>query len=104
MDFSQFCTCSPSGYARLKQCVDYCAEQGYSYEFPACRLPQGCFPAQSQVGFWRDRDAYVLYLRPKVRYQGTAGALEDFFAQSELLRFPSFQAMTDCLQALPANT
>ena len=101
MKFSQFCTCTPSGYAQLKRCVDYCADRGHSYEFSACRLPAGCWPGQVQVGFWRDRGEYLLYLRPKVRYQGSAPALEDFFAQSELLRFPSFQAMAACLQALP---
>ncbi len=52
MEFSQFCACSPSGYARLKQRVDACARLGRSYEFPECRLPPGCAPARTHVGFW----------------------------------------------------
>ena len=53
MDFSQFCACGPSGHAQLKHWIDACAQQGHSYEFPACTLPAGCVPPQVRVGFWR---------------------------------------------------
>lgn len=102
MEFLQLCACGPSGYALLKQRVDACAGLGRSYQFDRCRLPPGCAPAQAQMGFWRAGDNYLLYFRPAVAYQGPDPRLRDFFAQGEVLRFSSFQAMIDCLQGLDA--
>lgn len=100
MDFSQFCSCGRSGYACLKERVDDCARQGRSYEFPQCRLPAGCEPAQADLGFWRlDRD-YFLYLRPAVVYKGPCRLLSDFFAPGRLQHYSSFDALAERLHAL----
>lgn len=100
MEFSQFCSCGPSGYARLKQQVDACARLGRSYEFPACRLPAGCWPEEAQVGFWRCEEDYLLYFRPPVAYTGTDSQLTCFFRRGAVQRYAGFQAMTDSLRAL----
>lgn len=103
MDFSFFCACGPAGYAQLKACVDACASQGRSYAFSSCQLPSGCRPAQTQLGFWRDSGgAYLLYFRPAIRYDGPAPALRDFFGRGNIQCFPSFGALTACLQGLDA--
>ena len=81
MDFSQFCACGPSGHAQLKHWIDACAQQGHSYEFPACTLPAGCVPPQVRVGFWRERESYLLYFRPAVSYEGSNPRLAEFWAQ-----------------------
>ena len=103
MDFSQFCACGPSGHAQLKRWIDACARQGHSYEFPACTLPAGCVPAQVRVGFWRERESYVLYFRPAVSYTGSDARLADFWGQGNCRRFESFNALRECLQALDGD-
>lgn len=100
MEFSQFCACGPSGYARLKQQVDACARLGRSYEFPACRMPAGCRPDRAQVGFWRHGEDYLLYFRPCVAYDGGDPRLSEFFLRGAVQRYAGFQAMSDCLRAL----
>jgi len=101
MDFSQFCSCGPSGYAYLKVRVDACARQGRSYEFPRCRMPAGCLPGEADLGFWRDQEGYLLYFRPPVAYQGSLPRLSAFFREGK--HFPDFQAMARCLQSLDAD-
>ena len=100
MEFSQFCACGPSGYARLKQKVDACARLGRSYEFAGCTLPSGCTPSQVQVGFWRTGEDYLLYFRPAVAYGGADARLNEFFLQGAVQRYAGFQAMTDRLRQL----
>lgn len=105
MEFSQFCACGPSGYARLKQQVDACAKLGRSYEFSSCQLPPGCRPGRAQVGFWRHGEDYLLYFRPSVAYTGADPQLNQFFLRGAVQRYAGFQAMTDSLRALdPALT
>ncbi len=100
MDFSQFCACGPSGYARLRGWIDACAREGHSYEFPRCQLPAGCAPAEARVGFWRDGTEYLLYFRPQVAYHGPNPRLSAFWEGDSLRRFPSFSALAACLQDL----
>lgn len=103
MEFAQFCACGSSGYAQLKRCIDACAQQGYSYEFPQCRLPAGCIPAEACVGFWRDGARYALYFRPAVSYRGPSSALSGFWAGEALRYFADYRALTECLQALDTD-
>lgn len=103
MEFSQFCVCGPSGYARLKHQVDACARLGRSYEFPACELPAGCWPGRAQVGFWRHGEDYLLYFRPSVIYDGDDPRLSQFFQRGAVQRYAGFQAMTDFLQELDSS-
>lgn len=100
MEFSRFCACGPEDRAELKRQVDGCAQLGRSYEFPNCRLPPGCRPAQASIGFWRAGEDYLLYFRPVPSYTGQDPRLRAFFDLGPVQRFPSFQAMTDRLQAL----
>ncbi len=100
MEFSQFCSCGRSGYAYLKQCVDGCARQGRSYEFVRCRMPSGCRPVETTVGFWREDDTWYLYFRPAVDYYGRDPWLAAFFEDGSFQRFPSFQALVRRLQDL----
>jgi len=100
MEFSQFCACTPAGYAQLKQRVDACARLGRSYEFAGCRLPPGCAPARTRVGFWRTEGDYLLYFRPAVAYGGSDPGLGEFFRRGAVQRYAGFQAMTDQLRAL----
>ena len=100
MDFSQLCSCGPSGYACLKQRVDCCARQGHSYEFPQCRLPEGCVPEEARLGFWRQGESYLVYLSPPVIYHGAHPQLSAFFRHGGLQAFPSFPLLVRCLQAL----
>ena len=51
--FSQFCTASQAGYSALRQCIDLCARQERSYEFPDCLMPDGCVPERALLGFSR---------------------------------------------------
>ena len=104
MNFSHFCHCGNEEYNQLKNSVDACACQGYSYEFAACRMPCGCYPETVQIGFWKDRGVYLLYFRPTVSYQGAEAILQDFFAQGDIQRYPSFAALTEALQRLRACT
>ena len=67
--FSQFCTASQAGYSALRQCIDLCARQERSYEFPDCLMPDGCVPERALLGFSRQRaGSYLLYWRPAVYY------------------------------------
>lgn len=100
MEFSQFCVCNPPDRVELKRQIDLCAGQGRSYEFANCRLPPGCRPIQTHVGFWRTGTDYLLYFRPAPAYSGSDPRLRSFFDRGPVQRFASFQAMTDCLQAL----
>lgn len=100
LEFSHFCSCGPSGYARLKAQVDACGSLGRSYEFSPCRMPPGCRPCQTQLGFWHTEGAYLLYFRPAVSYVGSDPLLRDFFDHGPFQRFPSFQALVDCLRTL----
>lgn len=103
MDFSQFCACGPSGHAQLKHWIDACAQQGHSYEFPACTLPAGCVPPQVRVGFWRERESYLLYFRPAVSYEGSNPRLAEFWAQGNCRRFETFHDLRECLQSLDGD-
>lgn len=103
MEFSQFCSCGQSGYAHLKQCVDACAGQGRSYEFPQCRMPAGCQPAETSLGFWRTEDGYLLYFRPPVVYHGNDSRLSAFWECGNLQRFSSFQELTCLLRSLDGD-
>ncbi|MCI9550304.1 MAG: ATP-dependent Clp protease ATP-binding subunit [Oscillospiraceae bacterium] len=100
MDFSQFCAHLSHQPALLQKRVDACAGLGRSYEFSPCRMPPGCRPGQTGLGFWRDGTDYLLYFRPAVDYSGDDLRLRRFFSQGSLQRFPGFQPMADCLQAL----
>ena len=100
LDFAQFCTDSPSGYACLKQRVDACALLGRSYEFAACRMPAFCRPREAQIGFWRHGDDYLLYFRPVVAYDGPDGCLREFFSRGAVQRYPGFDALAGCLRGL----
>ena len=103
MDFSQFCACGPSGHAQLKHWIDACAQQGHSYEFPACTLPAGCVPTQVRVGFWREQESYLLYFRPAVSYEGSNPRLAEFWAQGNCRRFDTFHDLRECLQSLDGD-
>ena len=100
LDFAQFCTDDPSGYACLKQRVDACARLGRSYEFAACRMPAFCRPRETQVGFWRHGSDYLLYFRPVVAYDGPDERLRDFFSRGAVQRYAGFDALTGCLRGL----
>lgn len=105
MDFSQLCRCRPEDYQQLQRQIDSCARQGQSYEFIGCQLPAGCRPAVADLGFWRQGQDYLLYLRPAVFYQGPNPQLKAFFASGKPWRFPNFQGLVRLLcslgQALP---
>ena len=78
--FSQFCTASQAGYNALRQCIDLCARQEHSYEFPGCLMPDGCVPERALLGFSRQRDgSYLLYWRPAVDYHGASRVLAALF-------------------------
>ena len=100
LDFAQFCTDSPSGYAFLKQQVDACAGLGRSYEFDACRMPAFCRPQEARLGFWRHGDDYLLYFRPAVAYDGPDERLRNFFARGAVQRYAGFDALAGCLCGL----
>ena len=95
MDFSQFCAHLSHQPALLQKRVDACAGLGRSYEFSPCRMPPGCRPGQTGLGFWRDGTDYLLYFRPAVAYSGDDPRLRRFFSQGSLQRFPGFQPMAD---------
>ena len=72
--FSQFCSCGPEVREALRSRIDDLGGQGRSYEFPDCRMPEGCVPQQAVLGFLKRDRGYLLYWRPAVAYQGTSGA------------------------------
>lgn len=100
LDFSQFCSCGPSGYAQLKHRVDTCAKLGRSYEFAACRLPHHCRPDSAQLGFWRCGEDYLLYFRPGIAYEGNDPRLQAFFNRGAVQRYAGFEALTAALHSL----
>lgn len=100
MDFSQFCRCCPEDYQQLRRQIDSCACRGQSYEFIGCRMPAGCRPATADLGFWRQGQEYLLYLRPAVSYQGSDPRLRAFFSGAKLWRFPDFQGLARLLDGL----
>lgn len=97
--FAQFCSCSTAGYAALLEHVDACAASGYNYEFHPCRMPSGCTPTESTLGFGRFGDGYLLYLRPTVYYAGENPFLRHFFSQT-CWYFPDFSALSSALSEL----
>ena len=91
--FSQFCTASKAGYSALRQCIDLCARQERSYEFPDCLMPDGCVPERALLGFSRQRDgSYLLYWRPAVDYHGASRVLTALFRRN-LWRFQSYETL-----------
>lgn len=99
MTFYQLCAASPMGFQALQTCIDIHARQGKGYEFPNCRMPEGCTPEQAVLGFLRQGSGYVLYWRPMVTYRGKSPALTVLFGRN-LWHFPSFQSLTLRLQSL----
>ena len=80
--FSQFCSCRPEVREALRSRIDDLGDQGRSYEFPDCRMPEGCVPQQAVLGFLKRDRGYLLYWRPAVAYQGTSVVLAALFARS----------------------
>lgn len=97
--FSQFCTGTPEVRETLRRCIDGLGAQGRSYEFPDCRMPEGCVPRQAVLGFLKREKGYLLYWRPAVVYRGKSPVLAALFARS-LWRFDSFEAMSARLSSL----
>ena len=97
--FSQFCTGTPEVLETLRRFVDSLALQGRGYEFPDCRMPEGCVPRQAVLGFLKRDRGYLLYWRPAVAYQGKSPVLAALFARS-VWRFDSFEAMSARLLSL----
>lgn len=83
--------------------MDACARLGRSYEFAACRLPARCRPQETQLGFWRHGEDYLLYFRPGVAYDGPDPQLRDFFGRGAVQRYSGFEAMVGCLRRLDEN-
>ena len=97
--FSQFCSCRPEVREALRSRIDDLGDQGRSYEFPDCRMPEGCVPQQAVLGFLKRDRGYLLYWRPAVAYQGTSVVLAALFARS-VWRFDSYGALTARLASL----
>ena len=97
--FSQFCSGGPEVRQTLRRCVDTLGRQGRSYEFPDCRMPEGCVPRQAVLGFLNRGGEYLLYWRPTLSYQGNSPVLAALFARS-VWRFDSYEALTDRLASL----
>lgn len=98
--FSQFCTASQAGYNALRQCIDLCARQEHSYEFPGCLMPDGCVPERALLSFSRQRDgSYLLYWRPAVDYHGASRVLAALFRRN-LWRFQSYETLAERLSSL----
>lgn len=100
--FSQFCSCGAAGYTALLERVDTCAASGLGYEFHSCRMPSGCSPVESTLGFRRYGAGYLLYFRPAVRYSGENLLLLHFFSR-ECWYFPDFPALSRALSGLNAS-
>ena len=101
--FSQFCSGGPEVRQTLRRCVDTLGRQGRSYEFPDCRMPEGCVPRQAVLGFLNRGGEYLLYWRPTLSYQGNSPVLAALFARS-VWRFDSYEALTDRLASLRRET
>ena len=103
LTFTQFCTASPAAYQTLHRYVDDCGRQGKSYEFPACRMPEGCVPDRAILGFLRRGEQYLLYWRPSLAYRGDSRVLAALFSRS-LWRFPDFDSLSARLRSLRPET
>ena len=97
--FLQFCTGAPEAQEALRRCIDQLGQQGRSYEFPDCRMPEGCVPQQAVLGFLKQDRRYLLYWRPAVVYQGKNPVLAALFARS-VWRFDSYESMISRLRSL----
>ena len=97
--FLQFCTGAPEVRETLRRCIDQLSLQGQSYEFPDCRMPEGCVPRQAVLGFLKRDRGYLLYWRPAIAYQGSSRVLAALFARS-VWRFDSYEAMSARLFSL----
>jgi len=97
--FSQFCSGGPETQEALRRCIDVLSRQGRSYEFPDCRMPEGCVPRQAVLGFLKRDRSYLLYWRPAVVYRGRSPVLAALFARSAW-RFDSYEAMSARLASL----
>ena len=103
LSFSQFCSAGPEAYATLRRCVDERSRLGGGCEFPDCRMPQGCVPAQAVLGFSRQGNAYLLYWKPAVAYHGSSRVLAALFSRS-VWRFDSYESMAGRLLSLRRET
>ncbi len=99
ISFSHFCSAPPEVRETLRRQVDRLGQQGQSYEFADCQMPQGCVPPVTVVGFLKRDRGYLLYWRPAVAYQGKSPVLSALFARS-VWRFDSYEAMTARLISL----
>ncbi len=97
--FSQFCSAGPEAQELLRRRIDDVGQRGQSYEFPDCRMPEGCVPRQIALGFIKQDQGYLLYWRPAVAYRGNNPILAALFARS-VWRFASYEAMTARLSSL----
>lgn len=97
--FSQFCTGTPEVQETLRRCIDQLGRQGRSYEFPDCRMPEGCVPQQVVLGFLRQEQSYLLYWRPAISYQGSSPVLAALFARS-VWHFDSYETLSARLLSL----
>ena len=97
--FSSFCTATPAGFETLRRCVDRCGQQGRSYEFQDCQMPDGCVPQKAVLGFLQRNSGYLLYWRPAVVYRGDSPLLAALFARS-VWRFERYDLLCARLQAL----
>lgn len=103
VSFSQFCSSGPEVRQTLRRCVDSLGRQNRSYEFPDCRMPEGCVPRQAVLGFWKRDGEYLLYWRPALRYEGKSPVLAALFARS-VWRFDSYEALSSRLTSLRRET
>lgn len=97
--FSQLC--HDRGWcAALRKHIDLAGSHGQSYELPQCRMPEGCVPSRTRVGFFhRASGAYVLYWQPQVVYQGANRVLDLLFRQC-LWSFDSYELLSARLYSL----
>lgn len=101
--FSQFCSGGPEAMEVLRRRVDALSRQGQSYEFPDCRMPDGCVPRQAVLGFLKRDRGYLLYWRPAIAYQGRSPVLAVLFSRS-VWRFDSYEALSARLASLRRET
>lgn len=90
---------SAADLALLKVRIDRAAQGGHTYDIPGCLLPLGCTPATATVGFWQDKQGYLLFVRPAVTYQGTHPAAARLFLTGRQT-FSSFEGLSDFLRSL----
>ena len=87
--------------ALLKLRIDRAAQGGHTYDLPNCRLFPGCVPTTATVGFWQDKQGYLIYVRPSVTYQGSNSAAARFFLTGRQA-FSSFEALSVFLKGMAA--